>query len=73
MLARRPAIPVKPLPPLDPDPARDAIVSANNQFAIDLYRELREKDRNLFFSPYSISTVLAMANAGARRNGRRNR
>jgi serpin B len=65
-LARHAARPVKPLPPLDPDPARDTIVAANNQFAIDLYRELREKDRNLFFSPFSIATALAMAHAGAR-------
>ncbi|MCC6125845.1 MAG: hypothetical protein IT426_12835 [Pirellulales bacterium] len=57
---------VKPLPPLEPDAARDAIVQANNQFAFDLYLQLRERDRNLFFSPYSIATVLAMAHSGAR-------
>lgn len=58
---------VKPLPPLDPDPARDAIAQVNNRFSIDLYAQLREKDRkNLVVSPYSLSTALAMAYAGAR-------
>ena len=41
----------------------------NSNFAFDLYRALSEemeKEENLFFSPYSISQVLAMAYAGAR-------
>jgi serpin B len=38
----------------------------NNVFALDLYARLREKEGNLFFSPYSISTALAMTYAGAR-------
>ncbi len=41
----------------------------NSNFAFDLYRALsgeKEKEENLFFSPYSISQVLAMAYAGAR-------
>jgi serpin B len=37
-----------------------------NQFACDLYGKLRDKDGNLFFSPYSIHTALAMTAAGAR-------
>src|SRR3979411_3048993 len=41
-------------------------VQGNNQFALDLYGKLRAKDGNLFFSPYSISTALAMTYAGAR-------
>jgi serpin B len=37
------------------------VVNANNQFAIDFYSNLKGKERgNLFFSPYSISTALAM-------------
>jgi len=43
-----------------------ALVEANTQFAFDLYRVLREDSGNLFFSPYSISSALAIAYAGAR-------
>ncbi len=42
------------------------IVTGNNKFALELYAKLRIKEGNLFFSPYSISTALAMAHAGAR-------
>ncbi len=42
-----------------------AIARSNNQFAFDLYGRLRKKDGNLFFSPTSISTALAMTYAGA--------
>jgi serpin B len=41
------------------------LVSGNNQFAIDLYGQARARPGNLFFSPYSISTALAMTYAGA--------
>ncbi len=51
-------------------PARDqeieAIVKGNNQFALELYARLRAKEGNIFFSPYSISTALAMTYAGGR-------
>jgi serpin B len=47
-------------------PPRPAIAEANNAFAIDLYSQLRSRDGNLFFSPESISTALAMTYAGAR-------
>lgn len=40
----------------------------NTRFAIDLYRVLAGVEGNLFFSPYSISTALAMTYAGARGN-----
>jgi len=46
--------------------ATRAVVQGNNQFALDLYQKLRAGEGNLFFSPYSISTALAMACAGAR-------
>ena len=51
-----------------PSPSTDqaALSSSNNAFAIDLYGQLRKQDGNLFFSPESISTALAMAYAGAR-------
>ena len=43
-------------------------VTASNDFAVDLYRQLsRENDgKNLFFSPYSMSVALAMTAEGAR-------
>jgi serpin B len=42
------------------------IVEGNNSFALELYAKLRAEQGNLFFSPYSISTALAMTYAGAR-------
>ena len=45
---------------------KQLVVMGNNEFALELYAKLRGKEGNLFFSPYSISTALAMAYAGAR-------
>jgi len=42
------------------------LVEGNSAFAFDLYQALKEKDGNLFYSPYSISLALAMTYAGAR-------
>ncbi|HEY9610436.1 MAG TPA: serpin family protein [Allocoleopsis sp.] len=42
----------------------EAVVKSNNVFALDLYRQLRNQPGNLFVSPYSISTALAMTYAG---------
>src|SRR5262245_17584153 len=42
------------------------VVQGNNQFAVDLYAKLREQPGNLFLSPASISTALALTYAGAR-------
>ena len=44
----------------------DIVVEGNNRFAMELYAKLRGREGNLFFSPYSISTALAMTYAGAR-------
>lgn len=41
------------------------IVEGGNRFALELYRQLRSDEGNLFFSPASISTALAMTLAGA--------
>jgi serpin B len=61
--------------PISIDPALDtngstpigvsAIGSSNNKFAIDVYK-LLSKGNNMFFSPTSISTALAMAAEGAK-------
>ncbi len=50
------------------DAERKAVVEGNNAFALDLYAKLRDQEGNLFLSPYSISTALAMTYAGARGN-----
>src|SRR5437660_11971290 len=56
--------------PLNVNPAAmadvPAVVQGDTAFALDLYARLRGEDGNLFFSPYSISTALAMTRAGAR-------
>jgi len=42
-----------------------AVVAGNTSFACDLYQRLSAEQGNLFLSPYSISTALAMTYAGA--------
>jgi serpin B len=44
------------------------IARDNTLFALDLYNQLKMTDGNLFFSPFSIFTALAMTWAGAREN-----
>jgi serpin B len=54
-------------PPLASPPPSSALVAANTQFALDLFRQLNPAPTdNVFFSPYSISTALAMTWVGAR-------
>jgi len=50
------------------NPDLQALVKGNNAFALDLYAQLKNEEGNLFLSPYSISTALAMTFAGAREN-----
>jgi serpin B len=57
-----PGVEMKPLAAAD----RTAVTLGNNAFAVALYGRLRNQSGNLFFSPESISTALAMAYAGAR-------
>jgi serpin B len=49
-----------------PVTALGKLVASNRQFAIDLFRKLGAEKGNTFFSPFSISTALAMTAAGAR-------
>jgi serpin B len=42
------------------------VVEGNNEFAVALYGKLKSQSGNLFFSPESVSTALAMTYAGAR-------
>jgi serpin B len=57
-------------PPGPPPGSQLSIVAANNQFALDLYTRLAEDPRNseenIFFSPFSISSALAITYEGAR-------
>ncbi len=48
--------------------AIDDLIKANNTFVFNLYTKINKSQENLFFSPYSISTALAMTFAGARGN-----
>lgn len=51
----------------EPDPDMAAVVRGNNEFALDLYRQLiGETNQNVILSPFSISSALAMTYAGAR-------
>ena len=42
-----------------------SLVDGNSAFSLDLYHQLRMLPGNLFYSPYSISSALAMTYAGA--------
>jgi serpin B len=54
------------LAPAAPAPATQALVEGNTAFALDLYGRLKGGPPNIFFSPYSVSTCLAMTYGGAR-------
>lgn len=66
-----PVQPVVPTPAPNPTPspildqANQTVVDSNTKFAIDMYNRM-EKDKNVFFSPYSISVALAMTMEGAK-------
>jgi serpin B len=45
---------------------QQTLVTGNSAFALDLYQQVRAKPGNLFYSPFSISTALAMTWAGAK-------
>jgi hypothetical protein len=46
--------------------SRKQLVEGHNEFALNLYRELKEKEGNLFFSPLGISASLSACHSGAR-------
>jgi serpin B len=50
------------------DYGNQGLVESNNTFALSLYRGLIKNKENVVISPYSISTALSMAHAGARGN-----
>lgn len=52
--------------PAVPQSDLQTLSAGNTAFALDLFQQLKSKDGNLFYSPYSISEALAMTYAGAR-------
>ena len=44
---------------------KSGITEANNRFAINLYSQYKSEEGNIFFSPFSISTAMAMVYEGA--------
>jgi serpin B len=52
---------------VDDIPSADlvSLAAGNSAFSLDLYHQLKSHSGNLFFSPYSISSALAMTYAGA--------
>jgi len=44
---------------------KSGIIEANNRFAIFLYSHYKSEEGNIFFSPFSISTAMAMVYEGA--------
>lgn len=55
-------------PPNDTPSPTEALAKNNNVFSFNLYQQLSALEGNIFFSPYSIRTALAMTYAGARGN-----
>ena len=45
--------------------AGEKTVTGNNRFAFDLFNQVEKEGENVFFSPYSISSALAMTYTGA--------
>jgi len=60
-VAAGPAVAGDP-PPAAPDPAAEATLA----FGLDLYPRVKAAGKNVFFSPYSLTTALAMVRVGAR-------
>ncbi|WP_438018708.1 serpin family protein [Sorangium sp. So ce315] len=52
--------------PAVPEADARELVAGNTTFALDLYRRLDDGWSNLIYSPYSVSSALAMTYAGAR-------
>jgi serpin B len=42
------------------------VVKGNNEFTFSLYDQINDKEENVFFSPYSVTSALAMTYNGAR-------
>lgn len=60
------AVAPRPVGPAADPALTKPVVDGNTRFALSLYQHLRAEKGNLFFSPYSISTALALTSTGAR-------
>ena len=63
-----PTVPATPAGAVTSTPSGSSVADANNRFSASLYRELASTDAtgNIFFSPFSISSALAITYEGAR-------
>src|SRR4030042_4778413 len=52
--------------PAVPSADMETLAAGNNAFGLDLYQVLSQQAGNFVFSPYSLSSALAMTYAGAR-------
>jgi serpin B len=59
---------VPTVPALGPPAHLKTVVDGNSAFALELYGRLKGQEGNLFLSPYSISSAMAIAYGGARGN-----
>ncbi len=55
-------------PAEDEESLTGCLAEGNTEFALKLYGELRSGEENIFFSPFSVSSAMAMAYSGARQN-----
>lgn len=55
----------RPVGPTATGSELQSLAASYSQFSVDLYDRIRSEDGNLFFSPYSVATALAMTQAGA--------
>ncbi len=56
-------------PPVPPPAEAKALAEGNTAFAVDLFKEVAKTEKgNVILSPYSVSSALGMAYAGARGN-----
>jgi serpin B len=57
-----------PVPTTTTGEIKESVPTGSTALALDLYRQLKDGDSNLFYSPFSIYTALAMTSAGAKEN-----
>lgn len=50
------------------DPKVKSLVNSNDEFTFDFYKQIKDQEGNIVFSPFSISLATAMAYAGAEGN-----